>query len=124
MLYPVNPVGVVSFLVSSLLSIAVYFGLFGDVLEPYSALVAVGLAVVLTPAMAAVTRGRYYLRRTDDGVPEPRLDTTGNPSGTTYDCVSCGQPYERPDVLASASGGTICSLCLSTDRAGEHVLQA
>ncbi|TVT17201.1 allantoin permease [Amycolatopsis acidiphila] len=122
MLYAVNPVGVVSFLASSLLSIGVYFGLFGAALKPYSPLVAVGVAVVATPLMAIATRGRFYLRRTDDGVPEPRLDAEGNPSATLYDCVACGEPFERPDVLASATGGTICSLCVATDRPATHVL--
>ncbi|WP_409493135.1 purine-cytosine permease family protein [Amycolatopsis sp. cmx-11-12] len=124
MLYAVNPVGVVSFLASSLLSISVYFGLFGDTLRPYSPLVAVGIAVVLTPVMAILTRGRFYLRRTDDGIAEPLLDAEGNPSGTHFDCVVCGESYERPDMAASPEGGTICSLCLSTDRGGDHVLPA
>ncbi|MFF0739797.1 purine-cytosine permease family protein [Streptomyces sp. NPDC004111] len=124
MLYAVNPVGLVSFLASSLLSIAVYFGLFGRALQPYSPVVAVVVAVLLTPATAVLTRGRYYLRRTDDGIAEPLLDADGNPSGTVYDCGVCEQPFERPDVLASARGGIICSLCLSTDREGTHVLPA
>ncbi|MFJ2743250.1 purine-cytosine permease family protein [Streptomyces sp. NPDC087440] len=124
MLYAVNPVGVVSFLASSLLSVAVYFGLFGDAIQPYSPIVAVGVAVVLTPLMAVATRGRYYLRRTSDGIDEPLLDADGNPSATTYTCGVCTQPFERPDVLASASGGIICSLCLTTDRTGTHVLPA
>lgn len=124
MLYAVNPVGVVSFLASSGLSIAVYFGLFGNALQPYSPLVAVVIAVVLTPLMAIFTQGRFYLRRTGDGITEPLLDGDGNPSGTHYDCVVCGEPYERPDMTASATGGTICSLCLSTDRDGHHVLPA
>ncbi len=122
MLYAVNPVGVGSFLASSTLSISVYFGLFGGAVQPYSPLVAVGVPIVLTPLIAVLTRGRFYLRRTDDGIEEPRLDDDGNPSGTRYDCVVCGEAYERPDMTASAIGGTICSLCLSTDRDGRHVL--
>ncbi|MBP2477846.1 purine-cytosine permease-like protein [Crossiella equi] len=124
MLYAVNPVGVVSFLLSSGVSIAVYFGLLGSAVQPYSPPVAVVLALVCTPLVAVLTRGRYYLRRTDDGIPEPLLDTEGNPSSTRYDCQVCAQSYERPDVLASAAGGVVCSLCLSTDRTGVHVLPA
>jgi purine-cytosine permease-like protein len=124
MLYAVNPVGVGSFLASSILSISVYFGLFGAAIQPYSPLVAVGIPIVLTPLLAVLTRGRFYLRRTDDGIDEPLLDADGNPSGTPYDCVVCGESYERPDMTASALGGTICSLCLSTDRDGRHVLPA
>ena len=124
MLFAVNPVGVGSFLASSVLSISVYFGLFGAAVQPYSPLVAVGIPVVLTPLLAILTRGRFYLRRTDDGIAEPVLDDEGNPSGTRYDCVVCGESYERPDVVASALGGEICSLCLTTDRDGRHVLPA
>ncbi len=124
MLYAVNPVGLVSFLASSLLSIGVYFGLLGPAVQPYSPLVAVGIPIVVTPLMAVLTRGRFYLRRTDDGIAEALLDADGNPSGTTYGCVVCGEPYERPDMTASALGGEICSLCLSTDRSGAHVLPA
>ncbi|ANZ40901.1 allantoin permease [Lentzea guizhouensis] len=124
MLFAVNPVGVVSFLASSGLSIGVYFGLFGPAVQPYSPLVAVGIPIVVTPLMAVLTRGRFYLRRTDDGIAEPVLDEDGNPSRTTYECVVCREPYERPDMTASALGGEICSLCLSTDRSGAHVLPA
>ncbi|MFS8097011.1 allantoin permease [Lentzea alba] len=122
MLYAVNPVGVGSFLASSILSISVYFGLFGAGIQPYSPLVAVGIPIVLTPLLAVLTRGRFYLRRTDDGIEEPVLDADGNPSGSLYECVVCRESYERPDMTASALGGEICSLCLSTDRDGHHVL--
>ncbi|WP_435243921.1 purine-cytosine permease family protein [Streptomyces cucumeris] len=125
MLYAVNPVGVVAFMAASGLSIAVYFGLLGDTLQPYSPVAAALIAFVLTPLMAIVTRGRYYLRRTDDGIDEPLLDTDGNPSAVTYDCHVCHQSYERPDLTACRTHqAVVCSLCLSTDRAGDHVLPA
>ncbi|MCP9211797.1 purine-cytosine permease family protein [Streptomyces sp. NEAU-Y11] len=125
MLYAVNPVGVVAFMAASGLSIAVYFRLLGDTLQPYSPVAAALIAFVLTPLMAVVTRGRYYLRRTDDGIDEPLLDTDGNPSAITYDCHVCHQSYERPDLTACRTHrAVVCSLCLSTDRAGDHVLPA
>ncbi len=124
MLYAINPVGSVSFLASSLLSIAAYFGLLGDRLQPYSPLVAITIAVLLTPILAILTRGRFYLRRTDDGINEPLLDENGNPSASPYHCDICHQEFERPDICASATGGLICSLCLSTDRTGRHILPA
>ncbi|WP_308102925.1 hypothetical protein [Lentzea sp. CC55] len=124
MLHAVNPVGVGSFLASSVLSTSVYFGLFGAAVRSYSPLVAVGIAVVLAPSPAVLTRGRFHLRRTDDGIAEPVLDADGNPSGTRYECVVCRESCERPDVAASVEGGEICSLCLSTDRDGRHVLPA
>ncbi|WP_406246495.1 allantoin permease [Streptomyces anulatus] len=125
MLYAVNPVGVTSFTAASGLSIAMYFHAFGDTLQPYSPVAAVVIAFVLTPVMAVVTRGKYYLRRSDDGIPVPLLDAEGNPSAVTYDCHVCRQSYERPDLAACrAHDAMVCSLCLSTDKAGEHVLPA
>ncbi|MEV7110409.1 purine-cytosine permease family protein [Streptomyces anulatus] len=125
MLYAVNPVGVTSFIAASGLSIAMYFHAFGDTLQPYSPVAAVVIAFVLTPVMAVVTRGKYYLRRSDDGIAVPLLDAEGNPSAVTYDCHVCRQSYERPDLAACrAHDAMVCSLCLSTDKAGEHVLPA
>ncbi|RKT02372.1 purine-cytosine permease-like protein [Streptomyces sp. 3211.6] len=125
MLHAVNPVGVVSFTAASGLSIAVYFHLFGDGLQPYSPVAAAVIAFVLTPLTAVVTKGRYYLRRADDGIGEPLLDGDGNPSAAVFDCHVCHQPYERPDLAACIThDAVVCSLCLSTDKAGEHVLPA
>lgn len=125
MLYAVNPVGVVAFAAASGLSIAMYFHALGDTLQPYSPVAAALIAFVLTPLMAVVTKGKYYLRRTDDGIDEPMLDADGNPSAVTYDCHVCRQPYERPDLAACAThDAVVCSLCLSTDKAGDHVLPA
>ncbi|WP_439081751.1 purine-cytosine permease family protein [Streptomyces sp. WL006] len=125
MLYAVNPVGVTAFTAASGLSIAMYFHAFGDTVQPYSPVAAVVIAAVLTPVMAIATRGRYYLRRSDDGIPVPLLDAEGNPSAVTYDCHVCRQTFERPDLAACpAHDAVVCSLCLSTDKAGDHVLPA
>ncbi|MEV5941420.1 allantoin permease [Streptomyces sp. NPDC051994] len=125
MLYAVNPVGVVAFVAASGLSIAMYFHALGDTLQPYSPVAAAAIALVLTPLMAIATKGKYYLRRTDDGIDEPMLDADGNPSAVTYDCHVCHQPYERPDLAACAThDAVVCSLCLSTDTVGDHVLPA
>ncbi|MFE6765767.1 purine-cytosine permease family protein [Streptomyces sp. NPDC057689] len=125
MLYAVNPVGVVAFTAASGLSIAMYFHALGDTLQPYSPVAAAVLAFVLTPLVAVATKGRYYLRRTDDGLDEPMLDADGNPSAVTLDCHVCHQSYERPDLAACAThDALVCSLCLSTDGVGDHVLPA
>lgn len=125
MLYAVNPVGVVAFLASTTISIGMYFGLFGSTLQPYSPIAAVAIAAVLTPVMAIVTRGSFYLRRTDDGISEPRFDEDGTPVDTVYTCHVCRHDFERPDMLACfAHQAMICSLCVTTDRTGIHVLPA
>ena len=125
MLYAVNPVGFVSMLVAAGVSIVCFFGGLGETLRPYSPLVAIGLALVLPPVLAVATRGRYYLRRTDDGIDLPMYDEHGNPSGEHLTCHVCRQDYERPDMTACATHDAhVCSLCLSTDRVGDHVLPA
>ncbi|MGR7024896.1 purine-cytosine permease family protein [Geodermatophilus sp. URMC 62] len=125
MLYAVNPVGFVSMLVAAGVSIACFFGGLGATLQPFSPLVAIGLAFVLPPLLAVATRGRWYLRRTDDGIDLPMLDERGNPSDAVLTCHVCQQDYERPDMATCPTHGAhVCSLCLSTDRVGDHVLPA
>jgi purine-cytosine permease-like protein len=125
MLYAVNPVGFGSMLLAAGLSILAFFGALGATLKPYSPLVAIVLAVVLPPLIAIGTRGRYYLRRTDDGIDQPMYDEHGNPSGEQLTCHVCRQQYERPDMAACQTHNAhVCSLCLSTDKVADHVLPA
>jgi purine-cytosine permease-like protein len=125
MLYPVNPVGFGSMIVSAGVSIAVFFGAFGPAIQPFSPLVAIGLALVLPPILAIATKGRYYLRRTEDGLDLPMYDEYGNPSGELLHCHVCRQDLERPDVAkCQTHDAVVCSLCLSTDKVGDHVLPA
>ncbi|GAA5166443.1 allantoin permease [Pseudonocardia eucalypti] len=123
MLYAVNPVGFGSMLLAAGVSIVAFFGGLGEGLRPFSPLVAIVLATVLPPVLAIATKGRYYLRRTDDGITLPMYDEYGNPSGETLACHVCDQEFERPDVVACLTHTAhVCSLCLSTDKTGEHVL--
>jgi purine-cytosine permease-like protein len=130
MLYAVNPVGFVSLLVSAGVSIAVFFGAFGSGIQPYSPIFAVGLALVLPPVLAVLTKGGYYLRRTDDGIDLPMFDADGNPSNAKLLCHVTGIEFERPDMVRSAHDGPdgepqyVSSLALSTDKTGELVLPA
>ncbi|MBA8794985.1 purine-cytosine permease-like protein [Friedmanniella endophytica] len=125
MLYGFNPVGFGSLIISAGLSIVVFFGGFGATLQPFSPLVAIGLAAVLPPVIALATRGRWYLRRTDDGLDLPMDDADGNPSDVELTCHVCRQSFERPDVTACLThDAVVCSLCLSTDSVKDHVLPA
>ncbi len=130
MLYAVNPVGFVSMLVSAGVSIAVFFGAFGSAVQPFSPIFAVGLALVLPPVLALATKGRYYLRRTDDGIDLPMFDADGNPTDAKLMCHVTGIEFERPDMLRSGQDGPdgepqyISSLALSTDKTGTLVLPA
>lgn len=128
MLYDFCPVGFGAMSVAAGVSIAAYFGLLGSAVQPYSPLVAAGLALVLPPVIALATGGRHYLRRKDDGIDLPMFDEHGNPSGELLDCHVTGVRFERPDMIASAVPGPggevryISSLALTCDKSGLHVL--
>jgi purine-cytosine permease-like protein len=125
MLYNFNPVGFGSMIISAGVSIVAFFGGLGAGLQPFSPLVAIVLAFVLPPVLAYATKGKYYLRRTDDGIDLPMYDELGNPSGELLHCHVCRQDIERPDCAkCEQHDAYVCSLCLSTDKTGEHVLPA
>jgi purine-cytosine permease-like protein len=125
MLYAFNPVGFGSMLIAAGLSVIAFFGGLGEAIRPYSPLVAIGLALVLPPVLAVATKGKYYLRRTDDGIDLPMYDEYGNPSGEHLKCHVCHHDYERPDMMrCETHDAHVCSLCLSTDKVADHVLPA
>ena len=125
MLYAINPVGFGSMLIAAGLSILAFFGGLGESIRPYSPLVAVVLGLVLPPVFAIATKGRYYLRRVDDGIDLPMYDEHGNPSGEHLKCHVCHHDYERPDMMkCHTHDAHVCSLCLSTDKVPDHVLPA
>lgn len=130
MLWNWNPVGLVSVSLSSLLSLAAFAGLFGEAMQPFAVLIAILVACVVTPAMALLTRGKYYLRREDDGIDLPMYDDDGNPSGERLRCHVTGYTFERPDMLASAEPGPlgeqqfISSLALTLKGSDKYMLPA
>jgi hypothetical protein len=69
--------------------------------------------------------GKYYLRRTHDGIDLPMYDEHGNPAADHLTCHVCHHDFERPDMIAcQAHDAHVCSLCLSTDKHAEHLLEA
>jgi hypothetical protein len=125
MLYAVNPVGFGSMIISAGVSIVAFFGGLGA--GAAAVLAAGGHRAGPDPAAdpGVATRGKYYLRRTDDGIELPMYDEFGNPSGTVLHCHVCRQDIERPDVVkCETHDAVVCSLCLSQDKVGDHVLPA
>ena len=129
-LFDINPVGTGAMALASALSIAAYLGLFGPLAQAFSALVALGTALVASPLIAWATGGRYYLAR----LPKPATiplhaappdaghgaTATGfaAPAGpqSQQTCVVCEHPYEGPDMAhCPVYQGPICSLCCSLD---------
>jgi signal transduction histidine kinase/CheY-like chemotaxis protein/purine-cytosine permease-like protein len=111
-LYDINPVGVGAMALASLLSITAHLGLYGEMAQAFSAVIAMGTAFVAAPLIAWATQGRYYIAR-----------SSGAAAGegackryATQQCVICERAYEGPDMAhCPAYQGPICSLCCTLD---------
>ncbi|TPG22204.1 hybrid sensor histidine kinase/response regulator [Variovorax guangxiensis] len=126
-LWDINPVGVGAMALASGLSITAHLGVFGPLAQAFSALIAMGTALVAAPLIAWATRGKYYLargpvQRTDDagvrGVHWLRLEPDAGPYRRlrVQRCVICERDYEGPDMAhCPAYQGAICSLCCTLD---------
>ena len=103
----INPVGVVSTLAASALSIAAYLGAFGPAPQAFAPFLALGAAFVLAPIIARWTGGRHYLARAHD------LQGTRHAHAA---CCICGNHFEPEDkAYCPAYRGSICSLCCTLD---------
>ncbi|BAU09928.1 putative histidine kinase [Leptolyngbya sp. NIES-3755] len=105
-LYNFNPVGCGSVLIASIVSMIAFVGLFGSVAKAFASFIALGSAIVLVPAIALLTQGKYYIARED-----AYSDCTH-----TIHCCICEQEYEPQDMaFCPVYGDSICSLCCSLD---------
>ncbi len=124
-LYDINPVGVGSMALASVVSISAHLGFFGPLPQAFSAVIAMAVAFATAPLIAWATRGRYYIARQPE---PPAVPMHGPVSGQvaadlgTYTrfsvqrCVICEREYEAPDMAqCPAYGGGICSLCCTLD---------
>ncbi len=118
-LYDINPVGVGAMGLASVLSMLAYLGLFGAMAQAFSALVALGTAMLVSPLLAWWTRGRYYIARGPQAdwrsVAAPAVDDNAQRLRVQR-CVVCEREYEAPDMAqCPAYQGAICSLCCTLD---------
>ncbi|MGW1817129.1 purine-cytosine permease family protein [Streptomyces sp. NPDC002125] len=112
-LYAVNPAGFGAMVIASTVSILAFFGLFGRYAEAFSTFIAAGLALILCPLIAWLTKGKYYLARPNpvNGPDVEIADITA-----THNCTVCETAYELPDIAdCPVQSGPICSLCCSLD---------
>ncbi|RZI94539.1 MAG: response regulator, partial [Variovorax sp.] len=126
-LWDINPVGVGAMALASGLSITAHLGFFGPMAQAFSAVIALGTALVTSPLIAWATGGKYYLARTSAPVhsePGPdgkrvrwaRVEPTASQRLVTQRCVICEREYEGPDMAhCPAYQGAICSLCCTLD---------
>lgn len=88
-LFNINPVGVGSMAIASLVSILAFVGLFGDLAQSYSSVLALLLALILSPMIAWITKGKYYIAR--------KNDFQGSHE-THKHCEPCNLSYELEDM--------------------------
>ncbi len=105
-LYDINPVGVGAMLISVIVSTSLFFGLFGAVPQALSAFVGLFVAFTAAPLIAWATKGRYYLARTPEGLPDTDI----------VRCAICENSFERSDIaFCPAYSAPICSLCCTLE---------
>ncbi|MFB2972272.1 ATP-binding protein [Aerosakkonema sp. BLCC-F183] len=108
-LYNFNPVGFGSMVIASAVAIAAFVGIFGIYAQAYSPFIALSLALILSPAIAFITKGKYYIARKDDRRHICISDSFIN-------CCICEQKYSIADAAyCPVYDGSICSLCCSLD---------
>lgn len=101
-----NPVGILSTLCASIVSISAYLGLFGAFAQAFSAFIALSLAFLLVPCIALLHGGQRYLSR----------DIHFNNLAQVSRCTICENHFEREDMAyCPVYEGSICSLCCSLD---------
>ncbi len=114
-LYTINPVGFGAMTIASVVSVAAFFKLFGDGWTyAFSPMIALVLAVVLSPVIAIVTKGKYYLARPNELTGE---HLSGVVESASLTCGSCGIAYELPHMAdCPYIESTVCSLCCSLEK--------
>ncbi|WP_257169508.1 ATP-binding protein [Bradyrhizobium sp. SRS-191] len=106
-LYDINPVGVGSMTIATIVSISAFYGLFGPTGKALSTFVALAVALVTAPAIAYLTDGKYYLAR------KPKRSWQNIEQ---IKCCICEHHFEPEDTASCpAYSGPICSLCCSLD---------
>ena len=108
-LYNFNPVGFGAMAIASIISILAFVGIFGIYTQAYSPFIALGLAFILSPIIAVITQGKYYIAR-------PNKQYNLNQYNSLIECCICEQKYEVNDTAyCPVYEGNICSLCCTLD---------
>lgn len=106
-LYDINPVGVGAMIFASVLSISAFSGAFGAGLQAFSAFIALFTALLSSPIIAWLTKGKYYIARKSFKFEQV---------SRTVQCSICEREYETQDMAhCPAYQGFICSLCCCLD---------
>jgi signal transduction histidine kinase/CheY-like chemotaxis protein len=106
-LYDINPVGLGSMLMATVVSVVAYSGATGPWAEAFSPFIALGMALLLSPLLAWLTKGRYYVARKPQAM---------GVAGQMVRCHVCENAFEAEDMASCpAYGAPICSLCCTLE---------
>tara|TARA_R110001599_G_scaffold162973_2_gene352388 strand:- start:2679 stop:6059 length:3381 start_codon:yes stop_codon:yes gene_type:complete len=106
-LFDINPVGVGSMLVASIIGLNAHLGSFGETAVALSSFITLATTFVLAPFIAWFTKGKYYIARSSIIYPADIQDLK---------CCICEHTFETEDMAhCPAYEGHICSLCCSLD---------
>lgn len=104
-LYDINPVGTGAMFGACVLSLVAYSGVMGELAQALSPLLALVTAFVMSPVIAILTRGKYYIAR-----PAPE------PAAGLHECSVCEYRFDSEDMThCPFHSGPICSLCCTLD---------
>jgi purine-cytosine permease-like protein len=111
-LYTFNPVGFGSMLIASVISVIAFFGLLGPTAQAFSPFLAIAIAFILSPLLAVLTKGKFYIARENT-----MLKTPMGKELPVLNCGPCGDAYEAPDMTyCPFHKSDICSLCCSLEK--------
>lgn len=106
-LYDFNPVGLGAMTVAAVIATVAFSGLLGEWAAAFSPFVALIVALLLSPLLAWLTQGRYYLARPPSNEWKP---------GEVVRCAVCENQFESEDMArCPAYQAPICSLCCSLE---------
>ena len=106
-LYDINPVGVGSMTIASIVGLLCYLNVFGVQAQALAHFITLGTTFLMAPLIAYITEGRYYIAR----------PVSAEISGADeYSCCICENSFEQEDMShCPAYQGPICSLCCTLD---------
>ena len=106
-LFDINPVGVGSMALATIVATLAQLGAFGALAKAMAPFLALLTTLVCVPLIALATRSRFYLARVS------HKDWAGQ---TEVRCCICENAFETEDMASCpAYAGPICSLCCSLD---------
>jgi signal transduction histidine kinase/CheY-like chemotaxis protein len=117
-LYDINPVGLGSMVLSTVLGMLAYLGVLGESAKHLCHFVTLLSCFCCVPMIAWLTKGRYYIAREPSDLTE-YINLKQTPHSLVKPCVTCSiceNKFETEDMsYCPAYQQPICSLCCSLD---------